>query len=397
MASTGRDAWNKYFKGANVPTHMKKSSAGYDPENPNKILQGKIEAGEEVTAMAGPYDVKYLVKRKKDGKFYRVTFNNIQKPGKVRRVNLKPQRLGIVDQTLGIKDYTDDVLTKISDSQLTPQIKNYLEALVLYYSGFEPLSYVRKLYSADLPINEIKKDFGEILGPIAIIKDHLLQSKGIRIPDTSKVYFPSRPNEPLLDYEIKAPGRTYSISAKAAGTATNVVKPKDIIDLLKLDPKKLAKWKKRPEYLLLDDLATQGVVAGAISAASTLDGGPSAEFAQDVVRRLKQGSYSDYNYDDNLAQSFITSNDYLRQKERPTLNEIMYESEKMVVKHSKKLKFNQMFRDAIENKLIYVMFDIVGGTPKFTVKVSDDFNSNKAFLRTKNGYSRRSDSMGVQT
>ena len=396
MASTGRDAWNKYFKGANVPTNMKKDSAGYDPEKPNKIIQSKISAGEEIIAMNGPFDAKYLVQRKKDGKFYRVTFNNIQKPGKVRRVNLKPQEFGIVDKDFTIKEYTKLLLTNIGDSKLTPEIKSYLEALVLYYDKQVPLSYVRNLYNPNLPINEIKKDFGEILGPIAIIKDGLLKNKGINIPPTSKVFFPSRPNEPLLDYVIKAPRQSYSISAKS-GTTTNVVKPMDIINLLKLDPKKVSKWKRSPEYSILENLAGNGIVDGAISAAAALGEGPSEAFAEDVRRRLSSGSYSDYNYDDNLAQPFINSNDYLSQKERPTLNEIMYESEKVVAKASKQLKFNQIFKDAIENKVIYVKFDIIGGTPKFSSLVSDDFSSNKVFLRTKNGYTRRSDRMGVQT
>ena len=199
-----------------------------------------------------------------------------------------------------------------------------------------------------------------------------------------------------MDYVIKAPRQSYSISAKS-GTTTNVVKPMDIINLLKLDPKKVSKWKRSPEYSILENLAGNGIVDGAISAAAALGEGPSEAFAEDVRRRLSSGSYSDYNYDDNLAQPFINSNDYLSQKERPTLNEIMYESEKVVAKASKQLKFNQIFKDAIENKVIYVKFDIIGGTPKFSSLVSDDFSSNKVFLRTKNGYTRRSDRMGVQT
>lgn len=397
MATTGRQAWAKYFKGQNVPTNMKKDSIGYDPSNPSRILTQKIAAGEEVIAMSSDFNAKYPILRVKDKKQYLVTFNNLQKPGAKTRVNLKPQAFGIVDKDYTLDNYVKVLLNNISEGDLAPFIKTYLEALVLYYMKKKSLSYVTSVYSPNLPINDIKKDFGEILGPIAIIKDKILQSKQINISASSKIFFPSRPNEPLLDYVIKTPTKAYSISAKS-GTTTNVVKPGDIIDLLSLDPKKLAKWQNTPQYAVLSQLNEGTVVSGPILAAANLPGGPPLEAAQDIASRIKSG-YKDDAFDYNAMLPFLQSNSYLSGKgENVTLNEIMYESEKMVSADSKtNTSYNKIFQDAIENKVIYVKFDINGQTPKFSSLVSGDFKSNKIFLRTKNGYTRKSDRMGVQT
>lgn len=397
MATTGRQAWTKYFRGQNVPTNMKKNSIGYDPSNPSRILTQKIAAGEEVIAISSDYNTKYPILRVKDNKQYIVTFNNLQKPGAKTRVNLKPQAFGVVDTDYTLDNYVKVLLNNISDGDLAPFIKTYLEALVLYYMKKKPLSYVTSVYNPNLPINDIKKDFGELLGPIAIIKDKLLQSKQITISTSSKIFFPSRPNEPLLDYIIKTPTKAYSISAKS-GSTTNVVKPGDIIDLLSKDPKKLAKWQNTPQYAVLSQLNEGTIVSGPILAAANLPGGPPLAAAQDVANRIRRG-YKDDAFDYNAMLPFLQSNSYLNGKgEQVTLNEIMYESEKMISADSKNnTSYNKIFQDAIENKIIYVKFDIKGQTPKFSTLVADDFKSNKIFLRTKNGYTRKSDRMGIQT
>ncbi len=397
MATTGRQAWSKYFRGQNVPTNMKKNSIGYDPSNPSRILTQKIAAGEEVIAISSDYNTKYPILRVKDNKQYIVTFNNLQKPGAKTRVNLKPQAFGVVDTDYTLDNYVKVLLNNISDGDLAPFIKTYLEALVLYYMKKKPLSYVTSVYNPNLPINDIKKDFGELLGPIAIIKDKLLQPKQITISTSSKIFFPSRPNEPLLDYIIKTPTKAYSISAKS-GSTTNVVKPGDIIDLLSKDPKKLAKWQNTPQYAVLSQLNEGTVVSGPILAAANLPGGPPLAAAQDVANRIRSGYKADA-FDYNAMLPFLQSNPYLNGKGvEVTLNEIMYESEKMISADSKNnTSYNKIFQDAIENKVIYVKFDINGRTPKFSTLVADDFKTNKIFLRTKNGYTRKSDRMGVQT
>ena len=399
MASTGATAWTKYFKGKDVETSMKKSSDAFDAATEQK-LSFKIDINEKVLVYdTDNFSSKIVVKRLKDNKNYKVTFNNIQKPGRQATVNLKPQKFGIGETKYNIEDFVDLVLTSIEERQdLKPELKTYLEALILYYADFEPLSYVEDAYLNDLPLNEIKKDFGEILGPIAIIKQGLLGDKGIKVPNNkqTKIYMPSRPNEPLMDYSIIDRKKTFVVSAKS-GTTTNVVKPKDIIDLLAKNPATLRKYQTTQQYKILKQLADNGVVDGAILAASELPGGPSPEAAKDVQKQLKNSRYKDDKYDISLMSSFINSNNYLKQQSKPTLNQIMYECEKMVVAKSKNgLDFTPIFKDAVENQVIYVKFEMTGKKPKFEVIMNDDFGARKVTLRTKNGYTRYSDRMGIQ-
>jgi hypothetical protein len=81
----------------------------------------------------------------------------------------------------------------------------------------------------------------------------------------------------------------------------------------------------------------------------------------------------------------------------------MYECEKYIQKKSSSgdLDINSIFADAILSSVIYVKFDISSnGTGSWDVIVSDDIkkqkNGKKAYLRTKNGYTRAADKMGVQ-
>lgn len=398
MSSTGIQAWNKYFRGKDVQTVMKSESDAYD-QNDNK-LNFKLKVNEDIIVFdTDTYSSKILVKRIYDNKLYKVTFNNIQKPGRKSAVKLKPQTFGIGETKYNIEDYVDLVLSNIEErTDILPELKTYLQALVLYYAGFEDLTYLKQCYRNNFPFNDIKKDYGEVIGPIAIIKKQILKDNGIKIPtnNTPKIYMPSRPNEPLMDYSIISGDKTYVISAKS-GTTTNVVKPKDIIDLLSKSPIKLKKYESTQQFKILKQLSDNGIVDGAILAASELPGGPSPEAAKDVKNKLSSGSYKDDKYDLNLMSSFINSNEYLRKQKKPTLNQIMYECEKLIVDKSKRgLDFAPIFKDAVENQVIYVKFDMQGNIPKFDVIMNEDFGVRRVFLRTKNGYTRRSDRIGIQ-
>ena len=400
MASTGSAAWAKYFKGQDVSTVMKKDSDAFDGDGTTK-LNFKVKANEKIIVFdSDSYESKMVIKRLSDNQICRVTFNNIQKPGRETAVNLKPQAFGIGETKYNITDYVDLVLTSIEErNNLSPETKNYLQSLVLYYAGFENLQFTQNAYNAassSLPMRDIKKDFGEVLGPIAVIKQQILSEVNIPKGNTTKIYMPARPNEPLMDYGIIVNNKTYVISAKS-GTTTNVVKPQDIIDLLKKNPANLRKYQNTEQYKILESLSENGIVDGAIIAASKLSGGPSPEAAADVKKKLGTGTYKDDKYDIGLMASFINSNDYLKKQTKPTLNQIMYECEKMIAAKSKNgLNFTPMFKDAVQNQVIYVKFDVTGATPDFQVIMNDDFSTKKVTLRTKNGYTRRSDRMGVQ-
>jgi hypothetical protein len=93
----------------------------------------------------------------------------------------------------------------------------------------------------------------------------------------------------------------------------------------------------------------------------------------------------------------------LKSKKDPTVNEIMYECEKMLQKQTKDQTFDmtELFADAIENQVFYVKFGIdSSGVGDWSVIVSDDIRKSKSgsvvYLRSKNGYTRASDRMGIQ-
>ena len=82
----------------------------------------------------------------------------------------------------------------------------------------------------------------------------------------------------------------------------------------------------------------------------------------------------------------------------------MYECEKMLQKETREgsLEMNQLFSDAIENQVIYVKFEInkVTGLGDWDIITSDDTRKVNEHgivsLRTKNGYTRDKDRMGIQ-
>ena len=77
---------------------------------------------------------------------------------------------------------------------------------------------------------------------------------------------------------------------------------------------------------------------------------------------------------------------------------LSYQIEKDIVQVSKvKLDFTNIFKDAILGQVIYVRYDTSPlGVPSFKVLVSDDFALKKVKLRTKNGFTRSADKLGVQ-
>jgi hypothetical protein len=109
------------------------------------------------------------------------------------------------------------------------------------------------------------------------------------------------------------------------------------------------------------------------------------------------------NFDMAGFAAFINTNDYLKTKKNITLNEIMYECEKLLMKDSKEgvLNMNSIFAKAIEKQVTYIKFQLdASGVGEWGVTASDDIAGPKAqtkvYLRTKNGYTRASDRMGIQ-
>lgn len=402
MASSGAAAWQKYFRGkGNIETRLKKDSDAFDPSTKAK-LNFKIPTGTEVTYQkVSAYDSKALVQAKIKGKYMmvRVPFDNIAKPGvkSSGAASLKPQAFGVRDDVkYSVAEYYKLIKNAINERKdLSPNLKVYLDALLDHSCKKIPDAKLSSIYTkveSDLPLNDIKKDFGEVVGPFAIFYKKILASKGITVSQNMRIFIPSRPNEPLMDYSITEGKNQYIISAKS-GDTTNVVKPGDILNLISNDPVKLKKWKNTKEYNVLKVLSENSVLIGPIKAVSYM-----------VPNLIKEAAnITEQNFKLSSVAGFANKNEYLKNKKNPTINEVMYECEKYIMKESVSgdLDINGIFADAIRNAVVYVKFDVTNsGVGEWDVVISDDIKKlkqgKKAFLRTKNGYTRSADRMGVQ-
>lgn len=393
MASTGATAWGKHFRGkGNVETVIKKDSQIFDYKDPKKKLNISIKKGTKITYVdENVYVNPALISS--NGSFYRVTFDNIQKPGSIGKVNLKPQAFKVKEIDYSLDSYIKVIVDSLEErTDLSGELKLYLIELIEYISKkTNNTTNLKKFFSKNLPINEINKDFGEVLGPIEIIANDLLSSKKIKINNSAKIFVPSRPNEPLMDYGIKNNGKIYTISAKS-GETTNTVKASDILMLLKKNDKTNNKWSNTPQYKVLECIANGSTVSGPAYAAAYLSNKYKEEFSG--ITEKGASSLTKSTYDVGEFASFIVNAGLVK----PTALELAYEIEKRVAKISKdKLDFTEIFKDAILGEVIYVKFEIDSlGIPKFKVMASSDFGVKKVSLRSKNARTRSADKLGVQ-
>ena len=386
MSSSGQAAWVKYFQGkGDTTTIVKKDSITYDSKNPNKAI-GNIPAGTEIIFLnASKFDAKALISVKKENPPVRILFNNIAKPNVRSSIapSLKPQAFGITGKALSFSAYKKLLLQNIEDRKdLSSEYKLYLGLLVDYWSRsnasskkiIDIFSTVKDLIS----INDINKDFGEIIGPLAILSRNLFKNTFAKVDTTSLIEIPTRPNEPLVDYYIITKNNKINVSAKS-GASTNTVKAKDILTLLECS-KKITEFLNTAEYKVLSAISKNTVLKGPVEALKIL---------------LKTN--------ENF-EKWKTNNIYLKTKKLPTDIEIMYESEKYLSSESKtgyKLNFTDIFTKAIEDKVIYVKFKLNNtGEGEFNIITSNDLkevsSGKRPFLRSKNGYSRASDQLGIQ-
>lgn len=396
MASTGAAAFNKHFKGrGDILTVMKKDSPKYDVSAPNKIV-GRIEKGEMIMFKEiVSYEAKPAVILD-SGELVRVAFNSIMKPGSVGRIDLKPQAFGIEELKYSLSAYVKLILEQIEERKdLIGELKLFLTELTLQTHKSGSVNKIKEAYDRGFPINEINKDFGEVLGPIVILgRQKLLKQKKINFDASSRIFVPSRPNEPLMDYGIIHKGKTFIISAKS-GTTTNTVKAADIIMLLQKDKQVFNKHKNTLQFKVLEAISNGSTVGGPVLAGSVL-AKKYREFQGLTVKGSQSITKREYNRIE--FENFIQNNKLMKGKNPPTALELAYAIEKLIVNVSRhKLDFTDIFSDAVHGQVTYVKFELdATGTPKWSVSMSEDFSKKRVVLRTKNGNTRSADKIGIQ-
>ena len=264
--------------------------------------------------------------------------------------------------------------------------------LVRYFNKEVQLAELKKYPTDDIPVNEIEKDFGEALGPIYLLNNPA-DCKKVGMSDitkASKIFVPSRPNEPPMDYAIITSNRSYLISAKIQGSS-NTVKAADTIMLLKKNKGvNYKKWERKSKrnLMLFETLADKGLssvqapLATCVALAKSGDAESKKLFATNItesdVKAVSKTSPLPTKVVTACAQ-FIKANDYLKGKKTFTSLELNYELEKYVVKYGKanRKELTEIFLDAVCNNVKYVKFaGIAVKTPKFEI-ISDDKMSEK--------------------
>lgn len=312
------------------------------------------------------------------------------------KFDLKPQSLGIQEKWYKKAQFVKDITSGInSRNDITEALKEYLLLLVEYYDKNEPKSYMQyfKEYDYDnFPMNEIKKNFGEMLGPLAIISKSGGLFDKLKLDASSEIFFPLRGNEPLMDFAMRKGNNEYTFSAKSGAATTNTVKPGDVVRMISENPRLKKKWTNRVEFQVMKLLDENSIVKGPVLAAAFLRiKGINQKFVKDWLTKNE----NTWKYDKSIYEPFVTA--YGLGK-KPTYGEILFRVETLITSLSKgkgsKLDFDDMFQDAVGGKIYYInLISIKGGIPQFKTY---EGNAPKTELRTKNAKNRFKDKIGIQ-
>lgn len=303
------------------------------------------------------------------------TIKIFSKPEKTASgIVLKPSFFdGITDVQIPLSEYAEKVKNGItSNEKLDGQQKQLLLALLKYHVTFSPadLSALKKTFASlkqTLPLNTINNDFGEVLGPLAILKKKLLPINA----RTCSVFLPSRSNEPLLDYKIydREKNTEYKISAKS-GDTTNTLKPGDVLMLIDESDKMKRKHQSTDQYKVLKLLKENSWKEGPILA----------------LKYLKDKNYSE--------AKWLKNTNYTEPARQ--------QSENSLVKISKdSLDFTNIYTDATNAKVYYVKFALdQSGVPDWDILLNEEDRpkvKKRIEFRSKNFVGRpNGDKLGFQ-
>lgn len=399
MASTGKAAWERHFKGKGaIKTSVKEDSPLYDDAGKRigNITRGTPIVTLSVDEYAALYPIRY------NNKIYKISFGKMNKPlgGRVSGVKLKPQDFETFKskQDWKSKDLVRSLCEEISEKRIDLEIglRDYLIDLTKYWGG-ERVTF-RKDYVFDKGINEIKKDYGEILGALACCNKDIL-NKNIK-PATAIMSFPIRGNEPLADYYVKYLNQKYTVSAKS-GTTTNTLKPQDVLALLERK-KKMPNWNRKGVTKLMRLVVGNTVVQFPFKAINFITGKETlSASALEEAETFKLATFPTKKYTKSKFNDLIKLIKVPGSK-HPTIGELFYYTEKYIIQEANK-KYNpsEIFQAAISDEIIYVKYNIAATAKKgvFEILESDaskDVVEKKIKWRSGNSRNRASDKIGLQ-
>jgi len=312
---------------------------------------------------------------------------------------LKPQSFKLADRKLSYTRYLDELQNEINNLNKRNTLGEtgiFIDLLVKFHLGnireTELTSYFMKNKSS-IDKSKINKDFGETIGPLGCYTNKLFP----KMMSNSTVFFPSRPNEPLMDYSIDG----YIISAKS-GTTTNTVKTHDILNLLEND----GSWKNSLQYELFEVLIKYPTLHGSIAALYYLSNNGFSKLKgidiKDILSKKKDSSIVDLDQHSKFIEKNASSRikDNIKKGKPTTLNEFMYCCDIILQELSQKdskLNFTDIFKAAIDKKVYYVKFELESnGLPSWELITADDIVNHRPYLRSKNANQGCKDKIGIQ-
>lgn len=312
---------------------------------------------------------------------------------------LKPQNFGIADKKLKYSTYLDTLLGEVEKYNKNNSLEEtgiFIDLLIRYHTGYVKeshlIDYFRK-NSTKIEKNKINRDFGEAIGPLGCLTYKLFP----KMTTHSIIFFPSRPNEPLMDYGID----DYVISAKT-GVLTNTVKAHDILNLLGEDKS----WKNSLQYDVFEILIKNSTLHGSAAALDYLSDKGFPQFKginiDSIMSKRKHDDVVNLDQHSAFIKKFASTKikDNIRSKKPTTLNEFMYCCDVILQELSKKsgrLDFTNIFKAAVDKKVYYVKFELKhNGLPDWVLITADDIVKHRPYLRTKNTNNRYRDKIGIQ-
>ena len=424
MSSSKKDVnWTKYWKGrSTISSTVKKTSPYYDNQQTRGQGIGYLSAGQEVTYIdslsqnmsSNFYRVAIQLGQYDESKpVYYMHIDNLNKPivKSVYEGFFKPQRFGVDNQEYTLDGYIESLRQSIlTRPDITGELEDYLLSLVQYAVTNSSIGSFESSDLLKLPLNNIRNDFGECLGPIYAIKRGLTQYSSLGVnSSTAKIFIPSRSNEPLLDYYIITPTKSIKISAKSSGVSSNTLKVSSIIPLVEQNSSLSSQLSNSKEYNLMKIINNYSMLQGPIQSAAYL--GFISDSASNSVSNLQGSNYiPNPSLFANLIQSdprllpILRSNKNDFSRIKITVSQISYACDRMVVAYSKQpthsSKFSDIVKKALSDEMFFIHLSLSSGIPSFSVRraqgVAGQVNIANLHLRSKNGYDYQKDKLGFR-
>lgn len=130
------------------------------------------------------------------------------------------------------KKYFNTAMEAVEKSGIPSRYKKYLSNLLKHTNGDKINLKESFANSKDINFNEVEKYFGEILGPLSIIKS----SRN----DADEIVFPVRTNYQLFDFFIRNGDSYVGYSSKSGGVASNTLTPTVIAERIRKSKKRIS-------------------------------------------------------------------------------------------------------------------------------------------------------------